>query len=113
GVIAESKKADLLVIEGTEGDPYSHLIDALENDILLVMINGKSRLAQQKIAVAKQDGQEVLLIGKTTYILDLNEKTQSGGFHPVSLSRARATLEDGLARIQALTKNHTLFRKLF
>ena len=35
--------ADLLVIGGTDGDPYDHLIDATERDVRLVTVHGVPR----------------------------------------------------------------------
>ena len=43
GTIAAGARADLLVIDGTAGDPYDALIHAKETDIRLVMINGVAR----------------------------------------------------------------------
>ena len=43
GTIDAGKRADLLVIDGTAGDPYDALIRAKETDIRLVMINGVAR----------------------------------------------------------------------
>ena len=43
GSIEPDKRADLLVIKGKTGDPYDKLLKALEDDILLVTINGTPR----------------------------------------------------------------------
>lgn len=43
GSIETTKYADLLVISGTAGDPYSQLINAVEKDISLVVVDGISR----------------------------------------------------------------------
>ncbi len=40
GSIEATKRADMIILRGQDGDPYHHLIKAKENDIELVIING-------------------------------------------------------------------------
>jgi hypothetical protein len=40
GSLEAGKRADLLVLDGVSGDPYKRLVDAIEQDVKLVMVNG-------------------------------------------------------------------------
>ena len=43
GSIVAGKRADLLIVDGTGGDPYTHLVLARETDLSLVIIDGVPR----------------------------------------------------------------------
>jgi cytosine/adenosine deaminase-related metal-dependent hydrolase len=43
GSLERGKRADLIVVHGHTGDPYTQLVDATEADLSLVMINGVPR----------------------------------------------------------------------
>ncbi len=43
GAIVPGKRADLLVIDTSDGDPYTSLVDATEDRVRLVMVDGVSR----------------------------------------------------------------------
>jgi 5-methylthioadenosine/S-adenosylhomocysteine deaminase len=43
GRLSEGMFADLVVVRGTDGDPWDHLIDATEPEIDLVVVHGKAR----------------------------------------------------------------------
>lgn len=44
GSLEKGRRADLLVVAGTGGEPYAHLLTATEADLRLVMINGVARV---------------------------------------------------------------------
>src|SRR3954453_14614469 len=44
GSLERGKRADLVVVRGTSGDPYTELVNATEKSITLVMINGIPRV---------------------------------------------------------------------
>ena len=46
GSLADGHFADLLVVAGTDGDPYDHLLTAEERDIALVVVDGVARFGR-------------------------------------------------------------------
>ena len=49
GSIGDGKLADLLVIAGTSGDPYDHLLRAAERDIAVVVVDGVARFGRPEL----------------------------------------------------------------
>jgi imidazolonepropionase-like amidohydrolase len=49
GSIEQGKLADVVAVNGRDGDPYQHLIDARETSITLVVIGGTPRLGQKSL----------------------------------------------------------------
>lgn len=103
GSVESGKKADLLVIDGDEGDPYEQLIDAHENDILLVFIDGRARLGRKELVTYDPSQQEIVTVAGRDFVLDLNESTGTP-LNGMSLSTAVAKLSYGLAHMPELGK---------
>ena len=49
---ADGHFADLLVVAGTDGDPYDHLLTAIERDISLVVVGGVARFGRATLMAA-------------------------------------------------------------
>ena len=49
GRLEEGLLADILVVAGTGGDPYDHLIDATEHDVRLVTVHGVPRYGDRAL----------------------------------------------------------------
>jgi 5-methylthioadenosine/S-adenosylhomocysteine deaminase len=49
GTLAENAFADILVLDGVQGEPYEHLIEARETDIRLVLIHGVARYGESEL----------------------------------------------------------------
>lgn len=49
GVLRSGAFADLLVIEGGGGDPYEHLINATEPQVMLVVVHGAARYGDREV----------------------------------------------------------------
>lgn len=49
GTIEAGRRADFVVISGKSGDPYSRLISATENRVVLVVVNGVRRYGQARL----------------------------------------------------------------
>jgi hypothetical protein len=49
GTLSVGAFADLLVIRGTGGDPYEHLVDATERDVRLVAVHGVPRYGERAL----------------------------------------------------------------
>ncbi|MCP1133292.1 amidohydrolase family protein [Paenibacillus polysaccharolyticus] len=67
GVLKGGSMADILVIDGTGGDPYDRLIDATEADVNLVVVNGVARYGNrdfmEMLNVVPEQAPEPLLVG--------------------------------------------------
>ncbi len=103
GTIEPGKKADLLVVEGVSGDPYTQLIQAREDQIVAVLIGGRPRLARQGLVDVELNSAEIVKVGRHMYALDLTEPG-SDPLAGMSLATAVAKLKDGLARLPELAK---------
>ena len=113
GRIKEGLRADLLVIDGVHEDPYLALIQARENDIDSVLVDGIVRLAKATPSVAAQPGStELCKVGGLPYYIDV--PSQQGIWQGMTLSTAIAKLSYGLenlAEIESSAKaQHTLWR---
>jgi imidazolonepropionase-like amidohydrolase len=94
--------ADLLVVGGTDGDPYDHLIDATERDVALVVIHGVARYGDEKLLERlhfANEPPEPLVIGGKRKLLH----THSAGsmINHVSLAAARQRLEEAMGDLPA------------
>ncbi len=101
GSLAGGKKADVLILEGTTGDPYNQLISAMEHDILVVVIDGRPRHGRLGFLNLEADRQERILIGGKDYSLDLTEPS-GDPLSGLSLATATAKLAYGLAHLPEL-----------
>ncbi len=54
GRLRSGTLADLLVVRGTSGDPYEHLIEARETDVSLVVVHGVARYGERDLMEALQ-----------------------------------------------------------
>ncbi|MDV2702579.1 amidohydrolase family protein [Pseudomonas aeruginosa] len=101
GSLELGKKADILILEGADADPYEQLIQARENQILAVVINGRPRHGRMGLLGFDAQNQERVVIGGKDYALDLTE----AGDDPLaglSLTAATALLAEGLANLPNL-----------
>jgi 5-methylthioadenosine/S-adenosylhomocysteine deaminase len=108
GSIETGKRADLLVIGGTGGDPYDRLIDAMETDVEMVMVNGVPRAGSAKLL--KQAGLgasdlESVRIGAKTRSLNLKQKTADPVVGKLTLAAAKKRLEGGMAKLSKLARD--------
>jgi hypothetical protein len=69
GSITAGRRADLVVVAGTTGSPHSHLVDATEADLSMVVINGVPRVGTPKLMTAcglgPGSGEEIKVGGHT------------------------------------------------
>jgi 5-methylthioadenosine/S-adenosylhomocysteine deaminase len=98
GSIEPDRTADLLIVEGTQGDPYTSLIANDESKIIAVVIDGRPRAGRASIVDPSSPGVELIRIAKQNLVLDIIEAAD----HPLggtSLSGAISTLTYALTNL--------------
>jgi hypothetical protein len=105
GSLEAGKRADLLVIAGTTGDPYDHLIEAKEHDVSLVVVNGVPRFGTSTLVSALGvTGAETVKIGSAKRLLYLKQDEQDPQVGKISLSDATGILAEAFATLPALAR---------
>ena len=104
GTLEAGKRADLLVIGGTAGDPYDGLIRAKETDLRLVMINGIARYGVPALMARLAPPDQTVRVGGVSRRLFLTQETGDPDVAAVSLRTATARLRDALHDIAKLAK---------
>lgn len=102
GTLEPGKRADLLVIEGTPGDPYTALLRASEARVRLVMIGGEARFGDAALMAELADDTERLTVGGTPKALALREASADPAVASLTLAEATATLQDALSHLPEL-----------
>jgi len=106
GSLDKGKRADLVVVAGTTGDPFDHLIEAKESGISLVVVNGVPRFGTAALFTALGvTGAETVKIGTATRKLFLKQDTQDPQVGKISLSDATGQLSDALAKLPILARD--------
>lgn len=106
GHVTKDSMADLLVIRGTDGDPWDHLIDASEPDIDLVTIHGipryGSRELMERLHSAPDYPLEDFSAGGQPKAFDLH--AANSPVNDISFARAVEVLKEGMADLPARVK---------
>jgi hypothetical protein len=104
GSIEQGKRADLLVIEGEQNDPYGQLISALETDMSLVLIDGVNRYGRDQFMGDFDQQTEDWEVGGQTRKISLAEDSADVDVGALTLRQAYDKLADGLNRLPELAK---------
>jgi 5-methylthioadenosine/S-adenosylhomocysteine deaminase len=104
GSLEASKRADLLVVKGTGGDPYDALLRASETDVQLVMINGIARFGATALMNALAPQGEAVKVGGEARRLFLDQATADPDVASVSLRTATRALRKAFQNIAKLAK---------
>lgn len=104
GTIEAGKRADLLVINGRQGDPYTRLLETRETGITLVVINGTPRYGQPRLMQPFGPGTEEWQLGSSRRILNLAQETADPLVGALTLTAAQDRLRDGLQRLSELAQ---------
>jgi len=105
GTLEAGKRADVLVVDGAAGDPFDHLIDAKETDVVLVVINGVPRYGTAALFSALGvTGAESVAVGSAARKFFLKQDTADPQVGTISLADATAALTDALGRLPQLAK---------
>jgi hypothetical protein len=106
GVLRKDALADILVIEGTGGDAFDHLIDATEAAIRLVVIDGRARYGDrelmERLHVEPEHPLEPWSLEGRDKALHLYAPTSQ--LNDLSFATAVARLEAGMADLPALAE---------
>jgi 5-methylthioadenosine/S-adenosylhomocysteine deaminase len=104
GTIASGARADLLVVDGSTGDPYDALIRAKETDIHLVMINGVARYGTPVLMAPLAPEDQTIKVAGQLRRLFLKQDTADPDVAPVSLANATTALTHAFRDIAKLAK---------
>jgi len=105
GTLEAGKRADLLVVAGLAGDPFDHLIDAPETDVVLVLINGVPRFGTAALfEKLKVTGAENVKVGGVTRRAFWKQDTQDPQVGRISLSDATDELKEAFKKLPQLAK---------
>jgi hypothetical protein len=104
GSIEAGKRADLLVVNGRQGDPYARLLDARETSLILVVINGTPRYGQPRLMHPFGPGSEEWQVGWSRRVLNLAQETADPLVGALTLQAAQERLRDGLQRLPELAR---------
>jgi len=99
GSVEPGKLADLTVVSGTTGDPYTRLCQAKDGDIMLVVIDGAPKHGRSTLMKTLAPGSETVHIGHHIYMAAF-DKDPDLPF--VTLADATAELADGLKHLPDL-----------
>lgn len=99
GSIEPGKLADLTVVAGQTADPYSHLIDATEGDIRLVVIGGTGRYGTPALLGKLSPVDEQFDVAGLARAFHLDTRDPDPVLGPITLGEAAATLADALAHM--------------
>jgi cytosine/adenosine deaminase-related metal-dependent hydrolase len=103
GSLEPGKRADIVVIDGRQGDPYDQLIEARETAVTLVLINGVPRYGSRRLMGGANAAGETCRVGASTRLLNLAQASADPIVGAVSLASAREQLADALQRLPELS----------
>ena len=102
GSLEPDKRADLLVLSGSAGDPYDRIFTATEKSIRLVVINGIPRYGTVGLMNKLGGGTERWKVGRSPRILNLHQPTGDLIVGELSLLQAATRIADGLQHLPEL-----------
>ncbi len=107
--------ADLIVIKGTGGDPYDHLIDATEREIKLVVVHGTPRYGiksiMQSIHKSEKDSLETITLGEEERSLYLY--APGSVINDLTFAESHDTLAKAMADLPAFRQSTNEENRLF
>ena len=105
GSLRPGARADMIVADGTTGDPYEALVRAAETDLSLVMINGVPRFGTTTLMTALGATGERVTIGGRQRMLFTDQASADEIVAGISLGQAKRTMTDALRRLPALASD--------
>ena len=104
GTVEAGKRADLLVMAGTAGDPYEALVRAKETNVRLVMINGIARYGVPDLMKQLAPKDKSVRVAGQMRRLYLKQETADPDVTQVSLNDAAGILRESFMDIAKLAK---------
>ena len=104
GSLEAGKRADVLVIDGTSGDPYESLIKAKETGVRLVMINGVARYGAPDLMDVLVPRDQTISVAGLKRRLFLKQETGDPDVAQVPLGTAAETLREAFRDIVKLAR---------
>lgn len=105
GTLEQTKRADLLVLHGEDGDPYQQLLRADERDLTLVMVGGVPRYGTRSLVTRLGgEGLEAVRVAGRQRVLNLREETADPIVGTIPFSDAKQRLTDALKNLRQLAK---------
>lgn len=105
GTLEAGKRPDLVVVAGTAGDPYAHLLGADERAISLVCIGGVARYGTRALVEhLGGEGLESVRVGGRQRVVNLRQQSADPVVGTLTLADATARLRDGLANLKTLAQ---------
>lgn len=86
------------------GDPYAHLLEASEQDISLVVIDGVPRYGTPRLMQSFGAGTEKWSVGTAKRVLNLAQEAADPVIGNLTLAAAQKRLRDGLQRLPELAR---------
>lgn len=101
GSLETGKRADIVVIDGTRGDPYQQLLQASEAEVGLVVVDGVLRLGRPTLMKRRSSTAEPRRVGGHAQLWNLPPGTAGQGESLPSLSKAEEALREAMAALPA------------
>lgn len=105
GSIEPGKRADLVCINGQQGDDFLRVINARETSVTLVMIDGYPRVGQRNLMKAFQLGTEEIRLGNSVRKLHLEQENAHPLVKNLTLTEATRRLEEAMENLPGLAKD--------
>ncbi len=102
GSLEQGKRADLIVVGDTTGDPYEHLLHGDERALRLVMVSGVPRCGEPALMHALTDGVETVAVGAEQRAVALTDASADPEIEALTLSAATSRLKDAMAHLPEL-----------
>ncbi len=96
GSLEPGRLADLVVVAGTTGDAYRHLVEAVESDIRLVVIGGVARYGTPALLDRLSPIDEQLDVAGKVRAFHLDTRDPDPVLGPIGLGEATTILADAL-----------------
>jgi hypothetical protein len=104
GTLEPGKRADLVVLAGTGGDPYDALVHADEADVRLVMIDGAPRAGSEALMRALGANGETVRFGDCTRVVALRDAVADPAVPFVELGRAKDEVRGALRTLPQMAR---------
>jgi cytosine/adenosine deaminase-related metal-dependent hydrolase len=102
GSLQKDRFADLIVMAGSQVDPYEQLIAAKESSIILTIIDGIPRVWDGQFKAFFGAGTETVSVGGEVRCLNLHDDQSKLDIQNLSLKTAREKLQAGLRRLSEI-----------